>query len=202
MDENQVDKYKERNKRKQLKKPKSQKDWSGINDPKPPATRPNYAKYLKMQKEELRVDKEKDGKQELDYGKEELDKDTDMGQAANSNYIAQQEYERDLKDRWKKLKKAMADDAFMDIEEATATPEPEEEEVPQEGEEQGPPEGDLEQDSMGGEDLSDDELHDMLSGMEGGDEEEDSDQEQNPEDDSEEEEISPDEEGEPDGDGR
>lgn len=232
--ERDIEKYKQRNEKKQQRKPKQPRDWTGINDPRPPATRPNYAKYLKMQKEdkipggladdkkpsdfdsdklkagikielehtsdkniareiamdhltedinyydklkeiekkELRIDKEPDGKQELDYGKEELDKD-EIEQAQSSNQIAQQEYERDLRNRWKKLKKAMADDAFMDIEEAT---QPEEEPA-----EEAPPEGNLEadaQDPSTGEDMSDDELHQMLAGLEGGDEEVESDEAQ------------------------
>ena len=95
-----------------------------------------------MKHEKRRIDKEVDGKQELDYGKEELDKDeSHAGVAANQD--AQQDYEHHLKRKWKKLKKAMADDAFMSM-----SPEPEEEqEAPQE-----------EQPEMG-----DDEMHDILS---------------------------------------
>jgi hypothetical protein len=90
----------------------------------------------KIEPKRIRVDKEVDGKMELDYGKEELDKQDGTGsqpideaQAQNSNQIAQQEYEKklknNLKDKWIKLKKAMADDAFMSIEEELA---PEDEE--------------------------------------------------------------------------
>ena len=65
--------------------------------------------------ERLRVDKEIDGKQELDYGEEELDKEqpTEEQQAQAANQDAQQDY--DLKMKWLKLKKAMADDAFVTI---------------------------------------------------------------------------------------
>lgn len=232
MSEKDVDKYRQRHEKKLDKRPKKV-DWTGLNDPKPPATRPNYAKYLKMQKEDkipggladdkkpsdfdsdklkagikvelehtsdkkiareiamdhltedinyydklkevekedLRIDKEPDGKQELDYGKEELDKD-EAEQAQSSNQIAQQEYEEELRRRWKKLKKAMADDAFMDIEETT--------QLEEEPEEEAPPEGDLEsdaQDQQTGEDMGDDELHQMLSGLEGEDQGAESDDE-------------------------
>lgn len=66
-------------------------------------------------KEKLRIDKEVDGKQELDYGNEELDKEQsgEETQAQSANQDAQQDY--DLKDKWKKLKKAMADDAFLSM---------------------------------------------------------------------------------------
>jgi hypothetical protein len=68
-------------------------------------------------KEKIRIDKEPDGKQEIDYGKEELDK---FGaRAAQSNYQdAQQDYDvalHNLKSKWKNLKKAIADDAFLSI---------------------------------------------------------------------------------------
>jgi len=71
-------------------------------------------------KEKIRIDKEVDGKQEFDYGKEELDK---FGaKAAQSNYQdSQADYDeslRALKSKWKNLKKAMADEAFMDLGEA------------------------------------------------------------------------------------
>jgi len=232
MSNEDVNKYKERNERNRARKPKAPQDWSGLNDPKPPKTRPHYEKYIKnmqkedkipggladnadprdfdpksleegilvemehtsdkniateiamdhltedknyykklktIEKEELRIDEEADGKKELDYGKEELDKEDDAGRAANSQYIAQQEYDEKVRNRWKKLKKAMAEDAFMSIDEAL-TPEEEEQETP--------PEGDLQsdgQDQQTGEDLSDDELHQMLSGIEGGEEEAESD---------------------------
>lgn len=234
MSEKDVEKYKQRHERKQLKKPKQPRDWSGLNDPKPPATRPNYMKYLKMQKEDKlpggladkkkpedfdpkaleqgikvelehtddkslareiamdhltedpkyyeklkevekqdRIDKEPDGKQELDYGKEELDKD-EAAQAQNANQIAQQEYEEELRRRWKKLKKAIADDAFLSIEDEVKVEEEEQEEP------ETPPEGDLMsdgQDPETGEDITDDQLHEMLSGIEGGDKEAESDDE-------------------------
>jgi hypothetical protein len=68
-------------------------------------------------KEKIRIDKEPDGKQEIDYGKEELDKYG--ARAAQSNYQdSQQDYDatlHHLKSKWKKLKKAMADDAFLSM---------------------------------------------------------------------------------------
>lgn len=80
----------------------------------------------KIEPKRIRVDREADGKQELDYGTEELDKDgdgtgsqpIDEAQAQNSNQIAQEEYDRKLKDKWKKLKKALAEEAFLSIEDA------------------------------------------------------------------------------------
>lgn len=93
--------------------------------------------------DKLRIDKEADGKQEIDYGKEELDKDdSHAGVAANQD--AQQDYEHSLKRKWKKLKKALANEAFMSI---VKPEEAEEQEAPQE-----------EQPEMG-----DDEMHDILS---------------------------------------
>ena len=285
-----IEKYRQRHDKKNQNKPKQPKDWTGLNDPRPPKTRPHYGKYIKkedkipggladdktpsdfdaaklaagikvelehtddedvareiamdhltedanyykklktIEKEELRVDKEVDGKQELDYGKEELDKEeldkeNDMDEAQNSAQIAQQEYDKKQKEenekrkskkekqdeekqdeekllhqsgrvfkdddreaaqnssqinqqeydsamnRWKKLKKAMADDAFMDIAEASAPEEVQEQEAP--------PEGDLQsdgQDQQTGEDMSDEELHQMLSGIDSGDEEAESDE--------------------------
>ena len=68
-------------------------------------------------KEKIRVDKEIDGKQELDYGSEELDK-FGARAAQSNNQDAQADYDvrlKDLKSRWKNLKKAMADEAFLDI---------------------------------------------------------------------------------------
>lgn len=68
-------------------------------------------------KEKIRIDKEVDGKQELDYGNEELDK-FGARAAQSNNQDAQADYDvrlKDLKSRWKNLKKAMADDAFLDI---------------------------------------------------------------------------------------
>jgi len=292
-----VDKYKQRNEKKNRQK-KTPVDWTGINDPKPVSKRPGYTKYIQkedkipggladnadprdfnpkdleagilvemehtsdkdiateiamdhltedknyykklktIEKEDLRVDEEADGKKELDYGKEELDKtptglpgefkpqyaeepseldrqrsikrvdsavnsamnqkpasantvdteaaaaDTvkiakdDAEQAANSQYIAQQEYDEKVRNRWKKLKKAMADDAFMDINEALESDEPEEEQ-----EQEAAPEGDLQsdgQDPETGEELDDDELHEMLSGIDSGEEEVEEDGEDNP----------------------
>lgn len=76
--------------------------------------------------EKRRVDKEADGKQELDYGTEELDKEqsAEEQQAQSSNQDAQQDY--DLRQKWLKLKKAMADDAFMSIGEEEEEGNPEE----------------------------------------------------------------------------
>jgi hypothetical protein len=107
----------------------------------------DYYKKLKTieKADRLRVDREVDGKQELDFGTEELEKDKSRGGVAN-NIHAQQDYEilmRERKkkkelskeeskagvsnnqdanndynvlvDKWKKLKKAMADDAFMSM---------------------------------------------------------------------------------------
>jgi hypothetical protein len=68
-------------------------------------------------KEKVRIDREPDGKQEMDYGKEELDKYG--ARAAQSNYQdSQQDYDvalHNLKSKWKKLKKAIANDAFLSI---------------------------------------------------------------------------------------
>src|SRR6478736_6057607 len=73
-----------------------------------------YSKAGKsMKKEERRIDREKDGKQELDYGKEELDKEGEQDAAQSAYQDAQND--ADLKRKWKKLKKAMADKAFMSI---------------------------------------------------------------------------------------
>lgn len=69
-----------------------------------------------------RLDEEADGKKELDMGVEELDKEEE------------DEKIKKLKDRWKKIKKALnADDAFMDM---AAESEPDEEEQPEDGEEE------------------------------------------------------------------
>lgn len=75
----------------------------------------NYYKKLKEveKKEKIRIDREVDGKQELDYGTEELDKDGNKGGIANQQ-DSNQDYDV-LVDKWKKLKKAMADEAFMEI---------------------------------------------------------------------------------------
>ncbi len=100
----------------------------------------NSKKSIKK-KDKLRIDKESDGKQELDYGKEELDK---FGaRAAQSNYQdSQQDYDfslKQLKDKWIKLKKAMADDAFLDIEDSMQD-EDEEQAQQADGEQQPSPE--------------------------------------------------------------
>jgi hypothetical protein len=110
-----------------------------------------------VKKEELRVDEEKDGKRELDYGKEELDKEFDQDAAASNNQDAQQDY--DLKTKWLKLKKAMAEDAFVSI----GDDEDEEDEDQAEGEEGEEIEGDPE---AGGE-PSEEELMQLLQGVGG-----------------------------------
>lgn len=86
---------------------------------------PSYYKKLKEieKKEKMRIDREKDGKQELDYGVEELDKNPEMDAAQSANQDAQQDLDN-LKNKWKKLKKAIANEAFMSI----GTPEKEEQE--------------------------------------------------------------------------
>lgn len=124
-----------------------------------------------------RIDREADGKQELDYGKEELDKQEylddvqsdEEAQAQNSNQIAQQEYERDLKDKWIKLKKALADDAFMSIEEELAPEEDEdqqdissEEMQAMEGEEPLAEELGAEEGIEGEEDISDEDMQHLM----------------------------------------
>jgi len=97
-------------------------------------------------KEKIRVDIEADGKQELDYGKEELDK---FGaKDAQSNYQdAQQDYDeslRRLKDKWKNLKKAMADEAFIDMADAMGVEdEAEEQQTQQEPAQQQPEQPDM-----------------------------------------------------------
>ena len=101
----------------------------------------HLSKPLKK-KEKIRIDKEPDGKQELDYGKEELDK---FGaRAAQSNYQdAQQDYDQsllDLKNKWKNLKKAMADEAFLSLKDAMGA------EEDQEGQDEQDQEGQDEQD--------------------------------------------------------
>ena len=79
-------------------------------------------------KEKLRIDAEPDGKQELDVGTEELDKDGNKGGIANQQ-SSNQDYE--VWERWKKLKKAMADDAFMSLEDELTPEQPEEQEQPE-----------------------------------------------------------------------
>jgi hypothetical protein len=84
---------------------------------------PNALKPMKK-KEKMRIDAEPDGKQEFDYGKEELDKYG--ARAAQSNYQdSQADYDvrlHQLKSKWKKLKKAMASDAFLDIDKELSPP--------------------------------------------------------------------------------
>lgn len=99
---------------------------------------PNYYKKLKtIEKQDRRVDKEKDGKQELDYGKEELDKEGEMDAAQSNNQDAQNDL--DVRRKWKKLKKAMAEQAFMSI----GTPEKEEEPEQEDQQDLGIPQEDI-----------------------------------------------------------
>ena len=162
-----------------------------------------------------RIDREADGKQELDYGSEELDKggltraaasigqkiissaiesntnneDTsttldkqeylddaqsdEEAQAQNSNQIAQQEYEKKiknkLKDKWIKLKKALADDAFISIEDELAPEEDEdqqdmspEEMQAMEGQEPLAEEPGAEEGIEGEEDISDEDMQHLM----------------------------------------
>jgi hypothetical protein len=103
-----------------------------------------YDKAGMSKQEKKRIDKEIDGKQELDYGKEELDKDESRA-GVSANQDAQQDYEHALRRKWKDLKKAMANEAFMSI------MKPEEEEVEEQPEQEEQPE------------MSEDEMHDILS---------------------------------------
>jgi len=78
-----------------------------------------YYKKLKDVEKYDRVDVTADGKRELDYGKEELNK------------------EPDLKKRWNKLKKALdSDNAFMDIAAAEGGDDESEQPDPQQPEQQ------------------------------------------------------------------
>lgn len=132
----------------------------------------DYYKKLKEieKKDKLRVDREADGKQELDYGTEELDKEqsAEEQQAQASNQDAQQDY--DLKRKWLKLKKAMAEDAFMTIGEEESD-EDEEALMQQKMAEQGE-EAEIPQDVEGSESEGDEELseedHAMLEELLGG----------------------------------
>jgi len=75
----------------------------------------NYYSKLKEIEKYDRVDREVDGKQELDYGKEELDKD---------------KKKKSLKDRWGSLKKALDNkDAFYNLDDAIEEDEDEQEDV-------------------------------------------------------------------------
>lgn len=133
-----------------------------------------YDKLKEIEKQELRIDKEADGKQELDYGKEELDKEFDQEAAASNNQDAQQDY--DIKMKWKKLKKAMADEAFLSIggeEEDEEEGEEQEEGEPSEEEimqllqqEEGEPSEEGEEQQEEGE-PSDEELEQILQQIEG-----------------------------------
>jgi len=68
---------------------------------------PKYYDKLKEIEKYDRVDREADGKRELDYGKEELEKDP-----KSSRFITRKE----LMDKWNKLKKALSSsDAIMEI---------------------------------------------------------------------------------------
>lgn len=117
----------------------------------------------KIKPKRIRVDREADGKQELDYGTEELDKEgegfseqpMEEAQAQNSAQVAQQEYDKKLKDKWINLKKAMADDAFLSMEEELA-PEEEGEEQPQD------PEMNPEQQDQEGQEPSEEEMQQMM----------------------------------------
>lgn len=102
---------------------------SEFNTPKKPkiggSSAPAALQVSKQDKK--RIDKESDGKQEFDYGNEELDKDGPRAaQATNQDAQADYDYLSRLariKHKWKNLKKAMADDAFLDIGDASGTAE-------------------------------------------------------------------------------
>lgn len=87
-----------------------------------------YKKLKEVEKNErIRIDKEPDGKQEFDFGTEELDKDAQRA-AQSSNQDAQNSRDVSIKilnmrKRWKTLKKAMADKSFMSIEDETKSDE-------------------------------------------------------------------------------
>lgn len=100
----------------------------------------DYYKKLKTieKQEKLRIDKEPDGKQEFDYGVEELDKEEQSAEEAAAQ-SANQDAQNDLEEKWKRLKKAMAEDAFVSIEEELASEEEEQDQslIPDESEPQG-----------------------------------------------------------------
>ena len=93
----------------------------------------NYYEKLKDMEKQDRIDMEADGKRELDYGSEDLEK------------------EKDIKKKWKKLKKALdSDKAIMDMAEAQEEddeeqPEEDPEATPEDGGEEAPEDGQQEQ---------------------------------------------------------
>jgi hypothetical protein len=57
-----------------------------------------------MSKTIKRIEEEKDGKKEIDYGVEELDKENSKDAAQSNNQDAQNDY--DIARKWKKLKES------------------------------------------------------------------------------------------------
>ena len=105
--------------------------------------------------EKTRVDKEPDGKQELDYGKEELDKDKKKKKKKDEDFhpvnIDETGEEKrpdapqagDLSKRWDDIKKSLdSDSAFLDVYEASGLADEEREE------QEAPPEGGVEEEDM------------------------------------------------------
>jgi hypothetical protein len=122
-----------------------------------------------VKKQELRIDEEEDGKKEFDYGVEELDKESDQDAAQSNNQDAQQDYE--IMRRWKKLKKAAADDAFLSIGDEEDEEEEGEQQEGEEGEQQEGEEGEQQEGEEGeqqeGEEPSEEELAQLLQGLAG-----------------------------------